>query len=218
MQVALPLTPILFRLLSLVLKNVEEPHLSKLNTDSLDPKAIHATLVSDQPWLWLNPDYEQPQNGDLSLSDMQGAEARLQRFAPLLMHLFPELEQAKGIIESELRPADNMQLGLAQEVKHIFNTPDDNLTSSIPGRLWVKTDHQLPVAGSIKARGGIYEVLCVAEQLALEAGLLGKVDSYTVLACAPARQLFSQYTLSVGSTGNLGLSIGLLLRLGWRLR
>jgi D-serine dehydratase len=84
-------------------------------------------------------------------------------------------------------------------------------TKPLPGHLWIKADHDLPVAGSIKARGGIYEVLHFAEALALENGLLKSTDDdYRQLADEKARALFQQYTLSVGSTGNLGLSIGLI--------
>ena len=87
--------------------------------------------------------------------------------------------------------------------------PDNSV--SLPGQLWIKADHDLPVAGSIKARGGIYEVLCFAESLALKQGLLAsEQDNYQQLASPEARALFARYTLSVGSTGNLGLSIGLM--------
>jgi len=40
------------------------------------------------------------------------------------------------------------------------------------GRLLLKCDHLLPIAGSIKARGGFHEVLCQAEKFALAENLL----------------------------------------------
>ena len=181
----------------------------KPHTTSALPRAVRVRLAQDQPWLWLNPRYGQSTCSELSIQDVEDAEARLQRFAPLLAHLFPELQAANGIIESALIRVDAMQQALSIDMKAELGTPDGQ-THFLPGRLWVKADHQLPVAGSIKARGGIYEVLCVAERLALEAGLMTKTDDYSRLADASARQLFSQYTLSVGSTGNLGLSIGLM--------
>ena len=65
------------------------------------------------------------------------------------------------------------------------------------------------MAGSVKARGGIYEVLKHTEDLALEAGLITVEDDYSKLASEECRKYFSQYTIQVGSTGNLGLSIGI---------
>lgn len=53
-------------------------------------------------------------------------------------------------------------------------------------------------------------MLTHAEKLALEAGLLTTDDDYSVLLSPEFKQFFSQYSIAVGSTGNLGLSIGIM--------
>ena len=169
------------------------------STTHLNESSVLQKLKKDQPWLWLNPDLGSTPDTRLSMADIHDAESRLQRFAPLLQTLFPELIASKGLIESELLAAPSMAKCLAKDATPLL------------GQLWIKADHDLPVAGSIKARGGIYEVLHFAEALALKNGLLKNTeDDYRKLAQEDARDLFQQYTLSVGSTGNLGLSIGLI--------
>ena len=66
------------------------------------------------------------------------------------------------------------------------------------------------IGQAIKARGGIYEVLTHAEKLAIEAGLLCESDDYSKLLEPEFRDFFKQYSIAVGSTGNLGMSIGIM--------
>ncbi len=142
----------------------------------------------------------------LSMADVEDAEARLGRFAAYFKAAFPETRATDGIIESPLVQVDKMKAVLEQDTG-----------ASFPGRLLLKLDSHLPISGSIKARGGIYEVLKLAEDIATKKGMLKPEDDYSVLCTAPFRELFSQYSVAVGSTGNLGLSIGIIsATLGFR--
>lgn len=151
---------------------------------------------------WLN-DRKCPESmqGEKAVTkeQIEDAKKRLERFAPYLAKVFPETAKTHGIIESELREIGAM--------KHELN---EKWQAQIEGRLFLKMDSHLPISGSVKARGGIYEVLKHAEDLALEAGLLTVEDDYTKLAEPEMQNFFRQYTVAVGSTGNLGLSIGIM--------
>ena len=116
-----------------------------------------------------------------------------------LMKAFPETASTKGIIESAVVDIPQMKEALEKR----YNT-------LIEGQLRLKKDSHLPISGSIKARGGIYEVLTHAEKLAIEAGLLTTEDNYEKLFSDEFRKFFSQYSIAVGSTGNLGMSIGIM--------
>lgn len=144
---------------------------------------------------WENP-YKLPfEEAPFPISDEQirDAEERLLRFAPFIEKVFPETAERKGIIESELVAIPEMQKSVNSN-----------------GRLYLKKDSHLAVAGSVKARGGFYEVLKHAEDLALENGKISLTDNYEKFASPEMREFFSRYTVQVGSTGNLGMSIGIM--------
>ena len=168
------------------------------------------SLIAQEPVSWFNPKATTLEEGlpyvGLDGSDVTDASARLARFAPYLCEAFPETRASKGILESEIAAIPAMQATLNQRYG-----------VEVSGRLLLKKDSHLPISGSIKARGGIYEVLTHAEQLAIKAGLLCEEDDYRKLFTDEFRHFFSQYSIAVGSTGNLGMSIGIMsARLGFR--
>jgi D-serine ammonia-lyase len=164
-------------------------------------------IVAYRPVLWVNEHMTAAdaafshlgvQYPSLNPLGMNDAELRLQRLAPLIARLFPETGPNQGIIESKLEDITRMKEMLQNQYQQIFE-----------GRLLLKCDSHLPVAGSVKARGGIYEVLKHAEDLALINGILEADEDYAILAEPYFRKFFNQYALTVGSTGNLGLGIGI---------
>lgn len=160
-------------------------------------------LMQEQETTWFNdqvlPAKEGIERVGLTVTDVDDAADRLKRFAPLIMELFPATASSMGIIESPLVAVP----GLAAALGNRYG-------QQLPGQLWAKLDSELPISGSIKARGGIYEVLKHAEDLAIDAGLLTIDDDYRKLATPAMKKFFSQYKIAVGSTGNLGLSIGIM--------
>ncbi|QOV12389.1 D-serine ammonia-lyase [Viridibacillus arvi] len=160
-------------------------------------------LISLEEVFWINPNIEKFQTGikksPLSKEDVRDAEERLNRFAPYIAKVFPETKETNGIIESPLVKIPDMKRSLEQG----YQQP-------ILGELLLKCDNQLPISGSIKARGGIYEILKHAEDLAFQHKMLTLQDDYSILDSDKFRNFFSQYSIAVGSTGNLGLSIGII--------
>lgn len=167
-------------------------------------------LIALTPVTWFNPGATSLAEGlphvGLTRHDVAAASARLARFAPYLCEAFPETRASHGIIESGIAAIPTLQ-----------GTLNGRYGVELTGRLLLKQDSHLPISGSIKARGGIHEVLAHAEHLAIQAGLLRETDDYRTLFSDEFRHFFSQYSIAVGSTGNLGLSIGIMsARLGFR--
>lgn len=172
-----------------------------MNIEKILQMPVVKALQEEKELLWINPQVSNRESDThgLTMEDIDEAEARLRRFAPFIMACFPQTKDSEGIIESELVEVEMMRQRLNQRYG-----------AALEGRLWLKKDSHLAIAGSIKARGGIYEVLKHTEDLALEHGLLQAGDSYAKLASKECREFFSRYTIQVGSTGNLGLSIGIM--------
>lgn len=148
-----------------------------------------AKLKSDKEFLWINPNFNKRAiYGEVSSKEINEANNLLLKFAPFLKSAFKELESTDGIIESPLM----------------------NLNKFGIKNLYLKEDNLLPIAGSVKARGGIFEILKYAETLAEKANLIDVEKDYSQFDSDVFRDFFSEYKIQVGSTGNLGISIGLI--------
>lgn len=162
-----------------------------------------AALTREEEIVWINPDKIPAAQAiaacELGMKDVDEAESRLARFASFIRKQFPETEADEGLIESPLKEIPVMKRRLC-----------DKYGADLQGRLLLKMDSHLAIAGSIKARGGIYEVLKHAEELAFEHGILKAGEDYARLADPVCKEFFGRYTVQVGSTGNLGLSIGIM--------
>lgn len=156
-----------------------------------DMIALRDTVRVGQSALWVNPAYV-PAADPVARADLDQASNDWAMLAPLLARLFPELDTTDGHIASDLIAAPAGAFG------------------DKAGTLLIKGDHALPVAGSIKARGGLFEVFICAVTQARAAGVLGPDDPVTALA--DMRDFFASRTIAVGSTGNLGLSVGIAAR------
>lgn len=189
--------------------HVDIPPFQNLN-EWLEKYPALRPVVALQPHLWLNPNLKH-MSQDLPLpfrrSDMDQGRAFLEKYAGFIARIFPETAAAGGHIVSPLR-----------EIPAYRDAQNRQSATPISGRLFLKCDNALPVAGSIKARGGFFEVLKFAHKLAVREGFIREEEAAD-FTLPKLRQLFAQYTIGVGSTGNLGLSIGIIsAQLGFRVK
>lgn len=159
-------------------------------------------IVDLKPVFWVNDvkgTFEEEKDGkQFSAEDIKDASDRWDRFAPWFEINFEDTRKTNGIIE-----------GPYTEVPNFKEDLEDRYDVEIIGNMYIKRDDLLPIAGTIKARGAIYEVIHHAEQLAMELGLIsGYDDDYTKFASDEFKEAFSKYSVVVGTTGNLGISVG----------
>lgn len=164
-------------------------------------------LKNEEEILWLNPRLKKTEEANSTsgypFAEIQEVEARLQRFAPFIKKVYPETTHQEGILDSAITKIDTMTEWLEKQY---------NL--KLPGNLYIKRDDLLAVSGTVKSRGAIYEVLKYAETLALKEGLLESInENYEVFASDKFKEFFSDYNLAVGTTGNLGISVGAMGRM-----
>ena len=91
-----------------------------------------ARAASAEEVFWRNPKYGAAPLDTLTAADIDGAEARLMRFAPFIRRRYPETEPWQGLIESPLR-----------EIPGMLRAMD----CGIAGRLFLKMDSHLAIAG-----------------------------------------------------------------------
>lgn len=167
-------------------------------------------LVELKETFWLNENLgnceEILKTSKVNMDEILDAAERLKRFSSYIQTVFPETKERNGIIESPIAILDKIKEYLAE-----------GMGQDVKGNIILKCDSHLPISGSIKARGGIYEVLKLAENIALKSGKFTIEDDYSILANPEFTELFSKYSIAVGSTGNLGLSIGIMgAKLGFK--
>lgn len=158
-----------------------------------------AALKSQTEQMWINDKRGTDQGGyKLSLDQLSSD-----------WNLYKKLGKILGVGESLASPFVDLD-GLSKGLMPVIG-------GSLPGKWFGKMDSQLAVAGSVKARGGFFEVLVHAQQVAEAEGL--DLFSEDPIVQRKVGELFSQHTISVGSTGNLGFAIGNLSRvLGFKSR
>ena len=157
-------------------------------------------LREKTPTLWINKDLrrlDELPSLPLSSSDLDDARRTWEWLKPLLAHLFPDARQPPwgdaGTISSALRRTDALATALGLPA----------------GQLFLKEDSKLAVCGSVKARGGMFEVFHHAGRVARAASGDESLPSISLATDPAITTVLAQHEVAVGSTGNLGLSVGL---------
>ena len=175
---------------------------------------------------WINPglrDFEQRARiNQYSFVYVQAAQNRFMRFLPFTAAAFPEVTAKKGVIESELREADEAAQAEFQEAANaafgnslqeaanaaLGNSAQEAVNAALGSSaqkcglcFFRKDDAAMPVRGGVDVRGGFHAVFKAAEFLAQDAGLLKPTDNYACLVSEEFRKFFGQHTIAAKETG-----------------
>lgn len=156
---------------------------------------------------WLNPRTTSLAEGlpyvRLAKADVDDAHARLNRFAPYLAKASGNRGSWAGL--------SNLSWLLFGHEKRL----ERESGKALPGTLLLKKTVICPSPARLK-RGGIYAVLTHAENWRWKRDCWSTEDDYSILE-PRFKDFFSQYSIAVGSTGNLGMSIGIMsARIGFK--
>ena len=105
---------------------------------------VFRDIADQKETLWVNDKYLPFGMVDavcqlvVSDADIADAERRLRKFAPYIKKCFPETAEDGGLIESPLKEIGAMKKAL-----------EETYDAEIPGRLLLKMDSHLPIAGSV---------------------------------------------------------------------
>ncbi len=180
-------------------KQISETHSEYSPAVCLTEQSLKQTLENARELMFANLQHDSPPPCAAVNFDTQGTLEALEIFKmsrKYISMLFPEVTD--GEITSPLTVTN----GLKKLLPH----------DRYPANLLIKQDNKLPIAGSIKARGGIYAVLKHTWDIAKEQGIIDDSLSYDVCAerLFNSKDFFRSHSIHVGSTGNLALSIGIM--------
>lgn len=176
---------------------------------------LAARLVGRQPALWLNPSaVGHPDEAPvlrLGAEELAAAADEWAQLSPLLAALFDGVARIESpLVALSSYSAWRPNGGVGEEEGGEGGGAAQPLPLSppplhTPPQL-LKLDSELPICGSVKARGGLFEVLTHAVRVAAAAGV-----GIPALASSPAARAaaLAGHCVAVGSTGNLGLSVGI---------
>ncbi|MCJ1960984.1 D-serine ammonia-lyase [Novosphingobium mangrovi (ex Hu et al. 2023)] len=161
---------------------------------------VEVDVRAGKPVLWINPERAATvpggQGDAIDRRDFAEACEAWQAMQPLLLALFPRDVGERGVASDLLALDRGLVPGLGDTEATVY----------------LKRDDSLPVAGSIKARGGFFEVVRHAHAACVEAGIFAGDAPFEALREPRARAFLATRRLLVASTGNLGLSVGLIGR------